>query len=751
VTSDPTPTEQRRFVSLGTRLAVVTVAVVALATALGFVEVTRRERVAALEAKRTAATMVADLLAASLAAPLDFMDEDAIQAALSHLRDNREVAYAAARGAGKAEPVAELSRPGVAVPAWAPDDVESRTVLEPERVVAVRRVRGREGHAVGSLRLHISLAAENAAYAATRWRILGYCLALAAGTAALLIAFARRQIVRPLAQLAGSARAVERGELGGHVHLERHDEIGRLAQAMNAMSDAIFDRERRLAEAHHRLRELFDHMRQGIVVIDRDGRLIGSSSRQARHLFSPRDASLRPGSDDQELEGRPLVELLHGSERWTVEARALEQWLELAFQATPALWHEVEALAPREADLCDDRGPRGRQLRLEFRPIFDGDRVARVMLLASDETERRQLERELSAQGEAVAAMRRLVAGGGQVFVRFLETAHRRLQRAGEALAASGGQTSAADALTSIFQEVHTLRGEAMAFDLRALAEVLRSVEDVLAERRADPAVGAPLDANEAIAHGLRSAELLVAEAERAFVAASPLGAAALEQVTVDRRDVARLGELVGDADGPLAAVAARLLARPFGESVHALAEKVPRWAEGDGKRARLEIESPAARVPAPLARVLGGVLVHLVKNAIAHGIEPPAARRAAAKPEVGSVRVSAEERPGGAVEVVVADDGAGAAEGSMVARASAAGEPLAGGASRSSRAQSSDIAGRGVGLAAAVGDLAAVGYELVVSSQPGRGCRFTVRARARRGDDGRDAARAAQHPGGGR
>jgi HAMP domain-containing protein/HPt (histidine-containing phosphotransfer) domain-containing protein len=741
---------QRRFVSLGTRLAVVTVAVVALATMLGFVEVTRRERVAALEAKRTAATMVADLLAASLAAPLDFVDEDAIQAALSHLRDNHEVAYAAAREAGKAAPVAELSRPGVATPAWAPADAEPRTVLEPDEVVAVREVRGRDGRTVGTLRLHISLAAENAAYAATRWRILGYCLLLAAGTAALLIAFARRQIVRPLAQLSGSARAVERGELAGHVHVERNDEIGRLAQAMNAMSDAIFDRERRLAEAHNRLRELFDHMRQGIVVVDRDGRVIGSSSRQARRLFSPRDTSLPPGSDDQALEGRPLVELLHGSEGWTVEARALQQWLELAFQATPELWDEVEALAPREADLGDGRGPRGRQLRLEFRPIFDGDRVARVMLLASDETERRRLERELSAQGEAVAAMRRLVAGGGQVFVRFLETAHRRLQRARELLSASGQAMPVSDTLASIFQEVHTLRGEAMAFDVRALAEVLRSVEDVLAERRADPAADAPLDANEAIAHGLRSAEELVAEAERAFVAASPLGAAALEQVTVDRRDVARLGELVGDADGPLAAVSARLLARPFGESVHALAEKVPRWAEGDGKRARLEVESPAARVPAPLARVLGGVLTHLVKNAIAHGIESPAARRAAGKPEVGSVRVSAEERTGGAVEIVVADDGAGAPEGSTVARASARGEPLGGGVSRSSRAEGSDLAGRGVGLAAAVGDLATVGYELAVSSEPGRGCRFTMRARPRRADDARAAASAAGLAGGG-
>jgi hypothetical protein len=77
--------------SIGTKLTIATLAVLVLVSVLLYRELTKRERQSLLSAKETAATMVADLFAASLSAPLDFQDADAIGAELSHLEKNPEV------------------------------------------------------------------------------------------------------------------------------------------------------------------------------------------------------------------------------------------------------------------------------------------------------------------------------------------------------------------------------------------------------------------------------------------------------------------------------------------------------------------------------------------------------------------------------------------------------------------------------------------------------------------------------------
>src|SRR6185503_7644723 len=93
----------------------------------------------------------------------------------------------------------------------------------------------------------------------------------------------------PIDTLLTAVRRLERGERGIKVGFTHRDEIGRLARAFEAMDAAILDREKRLADAHESLRELFDHMRQAILVFDREGRVLGAQSRQAATVFAHDD------------------------------------------------------------------------------------------------------------------------------------------------------------------------------------------------------------------------------------------------------------------------------------------------------------------------------------------------------------------------------------------------------------------------------------------------------------------------------
>jgi two-component system, chemotaxis family, sensor kinase CheA len=78
------------------------------------------------------------------------------------------------------------------------------------------------------------------------------------------------------------------------------------------------------------------------------------------------------------------------------------------------------------------------------------------------------------------------------------------------------------------------------------------------------------------------------------------------------------------------------------------------------GKQVRLNIEAGSAELDKAVAERVFPAIVHLVRNAIDHAIEPPAERRARGKPEHGLVTVSCFEHSNNELELRVVDDGRG-------------------------------------------------------------------------------------------
>jgi len=131
------------------------------------------------------------------------------------------------------------------------------------------------------------------------------------------------------------------------------------------------------------------------------------------------------------------------------------------------------------------------------------------------------------------------------------------------------------------------------------------------------------------------------------------------------------------------------------------------------GKRARLEISGDDTELDKLLVEAIDEPLMHLVRNAVDHGLEPPEGRAAADKPPEGVIRLEAAHR-GNQVEIRVSDDGRGLDPGKLKARAverglvtaedaaamtDAAARSLIFAAGFSTAAQVSEISGRGVGM----------------------------------------------------
>lgn len=159
--------------------------------------------------------------------------------------------------------------------------------------------------------------------------------------------------------------------------------------------------------------------------------------------------------------------------------------------------------------------------------------------------------------------------------------------------------------------------------------------------------------------------------------------------------------------------------------------------AEAEGKRVRLIQSGGETPLDKAVLDRLAEPLLHLVTNAIVHGMEPPEARRLAGKPEEGTVRLDAAPQAGRVV-IRLADDGRGLNEKAIRKKAEALGPELRDddtvplrsliflpGLSTAERV--SALAGRGVGLDVVAGAIHALGGTIDVETEPGKGTAFTL------------------------
>ena len=159
-------------------------------------------------------------------------------------------------------------------------------------------------------------------------------------------------------------------------------------------------------------------------------------------------------------------------------------------------------------------------------------------------------------------------------------------------------------------------------------------------------------------------------------------------------------------------------------------------------KEVDLELVGADTELDRNLVEALADPLVHLVRNAIDHGIEVPSLREACSKPRQGHVRLSAQQE-GDFVTIEIRDDGAGIDPERLRVKALEKGliDPEA--AARlshdeclqlvflpgfSTKAEVTDISGRGVGMDVVQSRIRELSGQITIHSDVGRGSRFVIR-----------------------
>jgi len=379
-----------------------------------------------------------------------------------------------------------------------------------------------------------------------------------------------------------------------------------------------------------------------------------------------------------------------------------------------------------------------------------------------------------------------------EFLVIFRDEANERLDHIVDTLLAVEAGRAAADAIDGLFRDAHTIKGAAGMLGLDEVRALAHSMEDVLESAResgsfptelVEPLLRAADALRSHVAgSGAPSADLLDELASRRAellgggeplespeagtredeAPAGPAPAAGQERRTirVAAEKLDRLLDLVGET-----VLHRRRLEHQLGVRVHEDEGIADELGLGDRllddlKGAAIQMRTlPLESITGPFPRAVRDIaaaagrevdlvitgadteldrvilasmsepLVHLLRNAIGHGIEPPDEREAAGKPRAGTVELRAEQR-GGTVEITVADDGRGvpletlervAREGTTLAEALAR-------AGFSTAGEVTELSGRGVGLDAVKTQAEMFGGSVEVRSEPGQGTSVVLR-----------------------
>jgi two-component system chemotaxis sensor kinase CheA len=170
-----------------------------------------------------------------------------------------------------------------------------------------------------------------------------------------------------------------------------------------------------------------------------------------------------------------------------------------------------------------------------------------------------------------------------------------------------------------------------------------------------------------------------------------------------------------------------------FPRLVHDLSRKL-------GKKVELKLSGENTELDKTVLEKIGDPLVHLVRNALDHGMELPAARLAAGKSETGTLELNAFHE-GGSIIIEVKDDGAGLNKARILAKARERGlvQPdealtdeqiynLIFVAGFSTAEQVSDVSGRGVGMDVVRRNINDLGGHVQIFSKEGAGSTIRIR-----------------------
>jgi two-component system, chemotaxis family, sensor kinase CheA len=580
-------------------------------------------------------------------------------------------------------------------------------------------VTSEEGELLGTIRYGLSTERMHQALERAKrdsdsrlWHSIVWMVALVTVVTGLGLLLSRAHAVHitaPVTALREAAEALARGDRSVHVDINSGDELSLLGSSFNRMVNELDSSYRELEQMNQTLEQQVGARTVELASRNRDMRLVLDNVDQGLINLSPKGVMAAERSAIVEAWfGEPA-----GGQFFWEYVQAASPTFGLSFQCA---WMQIEeAFLPLQVSLSQlptqlTVGERSWSFR--YLPLLrDGSEEALegVLLVIAEVTERLAREREEAEYRELMSAFKKLMADR-RSFDAFL--------REGTAFMAHIAASTADVDSVAMKRVLHTLKGNAALMGLTVVARLCQSLETELAEEgHMSPRTTSELCARWRAVTDYVSA-LLGSEREVIEVPESRY-TALLSRLSKDERHSDVLTELESwrlmPASRPLSGLA---------DHAMALAQRLGRG-EID-----VDVEGADVRLDAQHWEPFFSELVHVVRNAVDHGLEPPSERGALGKPTRGRLALRAFVQRD-QLTFEVSDDGRGIDWDAIVARAKSRGLPhetqaqlvealCTDGVTTCQRP--TDVSGRGVGMAAFRQRLESMAGKLEVRSKPGVG-----------------------------
>jgi signal transduction histidine kinase len=474
-----------------------------------------------------------------------------------------------------------------------------------------------------------------------------------------------RQITGPISRMQGTMSEIATSQdFTRRVPVDRMDEIGHSIVAFNGMIGKIEEGAALLRQKSADVETMLQNIPQGILTIIDDNRVHPEYSAYLETLLETTD-----------IVGRDVMELVFSNT--SLGADTLSQMAAIGGACVGEdvmnfAFNEHLMVGEIEKTMADGRV---KILDLSWSPITDdADMIVRLMLCLRDVTELRSLAAEANEQRRELEIIGEILAVSQEKFHAFITDAQVLIDANEAAVLAHPERDD--DVLALLFRNMHTVKGNGRTYGLLHLANQVHEAEEHYDALR-DPNSGLIWDQAELLAQLVHVKAKIARYArinEVSLGRKGPGRRGGIERyLMIDKKQIAdslhrlenvntaNLHELVAVRNSVRQTL--RLLGtESLAEALSGVLDSLPVLAVELGKKPPLvEIDDGGYVIHNQVGGLFKNVFMHLIRNAVDHGLESAEVRTALGKPAAGNIRL-ATRVDGAMLQLALSDDGRGLA-----------------------------------------------------------------------------------------
>jgi len=551
-----------------------------------------------------------------------------------------------------------------------------------------------------------------------------------------------RRFSAPIIRLRTEAQTISEGHYGVAVDVESDDEIGDLANSFEEMRQKVKQYtdhlEELVDEKMRQVRDILDNIDQGLFTVNFDGSINAEFSRATTRML------LHPDSLHITIQ-----QILHLDESQFSEWK---DWISVVrLRHKHMRWEKLLRIAPFREQIVTGPDQNQMVLYLSYQKVFDKDgNLSRLMVLAQDVTETRRVERIVQEEQEKHENEVRMILGIVnnvpeviRDFFRDVDDCILRVRKNIEILQHTS-MPLPHSVMGLLARDIHTIKGNSSSYGFERLGKLAHAAEDLLEkirQARIEDVKTLLFTFHDAIEEMVIERKNIGATAQRLRGTRGSLMICLPEQKVLYLQRIAQtlLRETLEQAHNPfipLAEACCALRKVSLRDLTGKYAAMIARVAEKTQKRIVFESSPPDLEVDPASFLSANDSLVHIIRNAVDHGIESPEERKQSGKADTGRIGLHVQEEPD-RLMLEVRDDGRGIDVDRLGRVAVAKGMITAEYFHQLTRRQKLDLAflsglstsidvtdysGRGVGMEAAREAIKRIGGTIVLESEPGQG-----------------------------